>query len=188
MLFELSENEKKFLLRLARQVIADYLEGLDSPGKTYYTDLLKKKTGAFVTLNNSGDLRGCIGYIDPILPLQDTIAELALSAAFNDPRFPPLGPDELGDMEIEISVLTPKQKINDISQIEIGRDGLIIKQGYHEGLLLPQVATDYNWDVLTFLEQTCRKAGLSTSAWKEKSTQILRFSALIFSESEFNLN
>jgi AmmeMemoRadiSam system protein A len=133
------------------------------------------------------ELRGCIGYVEPFLPLQDTVSEMALSAAFDDPRFPSLSADEFEFIEIEISILTPKEKVLDISDVIIGKDGLIVIQGYHEGLLLPQVAKEYNWDIETFLAHTCMKAGLSQEAWKEENTKIYRFSALIFKESEYDL-
>jgi AmmeMemoRadiSam system protein A len=183
--FELTVNEKKFLLQLARQTILDYFEGLESRQQAYFSKNLKAQTGAFVTLTLDNELRGCIGYVDPLLPLQDTVAEMAVSAAFNDPRFPSLNREEFQFTEIEISVLTPKEKIKDISAIRIGRDGLVVKKGFREGLLLPQVASAYNGDTLTVLEQTCRKAGLTSQAWKDSDTEILRFSALIFGESDF---
>ena len=110
---------------------------------------------------------------------------MSISAAFEDPRFPPIERDEVKDIEIEISVLSPLETISDTSQIEIGRHGIIIEKGLMRGLLLPQVATDYNWGVQTFLEQTCQKAGLPADAWKEESTEIQIFSAEIFSESDF---
>ena len=109
----------------------------------------------------------------------------AISAAFRDPRFPSLTAEELNDLEIEISVLTPLEKVNDVSEIKVGRDGLIIKKDFHQGLLLPQVAVDWGWDRTQFLEQTCRKAGLPPNAWKEKDAEIEKFSALIFRESDF---
>ena len=183
--FELSDNEKKFLLQLARQSILDYFEGLEAPGKSYYSENLKTHTGAFVTLQLNGELRGCIGYVEALLPLQDTVAQMAVSAAFSDPRFPSLTRDEFQYTEIEISVLTPQRRITDISEIQIGRDGLIIKQGLREGLLLPQVATEYDWDRITFLEQTCRKAGLHSQSWKESETEMFSFSAVIFTESDY---
>jgi len=184
--FELSDNEKKFLLQLARQTILDYFEGLERQRQAYYSEILKEHTGAFVTLTLNGELRGCIGYVDPLLPLQDTIAEMAISAAFNDPRFPSLNREEFQFTEIEISVLTPKEKVKDISEIHIGRDGIIVKKGNREGLLLPQVASEYGWDTISFLEQTCRKAGLHSQAWKESGTEIFSFSALIFGESDYD--
>ncbi len=110
---------------------------------------------------------------------------MSIAAAFEDPRFPSVKKDEIEDIEIEISVLSPLETISDTSQIEIGRHGIIIEKGLMRGLLLPQVATDYNWDVQTFLEQTCQKAGLPADAWRDESTKIQIFSAEIFSEANF---
>ena len=107
---------------------------------------------------------------------------MAIAAAFNDPRFPPLNPDELRDVTLEISVLSPLKIINDIREIEVGIHGLYITKGFHSGLLLPQVATEYKWDRLTFLEETCHKAGLHPNAWKDKDTKIYIFSADVFKE------
>ena len=131
-------------------------------------------------------MRGCIGYVEGFKPLQDAVQDNALSAAFKDPRFPSLSLKELDDVEIEISVLTPLEKVTDVSEIKVGRDGLIIKKGFYQGLLLPQVATDWEWDRIQFIEQTCRKAGLSENAWKDADTEIQKFSALVFGEKEFN--
>ena len=186
MSFELIDDEKKFLLSLARKTIGDFLNGEKSQNTGYFSENLKTKSGAFVTLTIKHNLRGCIGYVQGYKALQDSIVDIAVSSAFNDPRFPPLTKKEFNDIEIEISVLTPLTKIKDISEIEIGRDGLIIKQLPYEGLLLPQVATEYNWDVQTFLEHTCNKAGLPSSAWKDEDTEILKFSAIIFKESDFS--
>jgi AmmeMemoRadiSam system protein A len=107
---------------------------------------------------------------------------MAVAAAFQDPRFPPLGPEELADLELEISVLTPMQRIQKVEEIQVGKHGLYIVRGIYRGLLLPQVATEHNWDRLTFLEQTCAKAGLPADAWKDPAAQIYVFSAEIFSE------
>jgi len=141
---------------------------------------LKEQRGAFVTLNKHGSLRGCIGYIEGYKPLYEAVAEMAEAAAFRDPRFMPLTQDEWKDIEIEISVLTPLERITDINQIKAGKHGIYIKKGFYSGLLLPQVATEYGWDRKTFLEQTCRKAGLPSDAWKEEDTVIYIFSADIF--------
>ena len=108
--------------------------------------------------------------------------EMAEAAALRDPRFPPVSPDELDDLEIEISVLTVPKEIHDINEIEVGKHGIIIERGFNSGLLLPQVATEYGWDRITFLEHTCRKAGLPPNAWKEKGTIIKIFSAEVFDE------
>ncbi len=186
MSFQLSNEEKKFLLRLARQTIFDFLQDKIPQEQAFFTENLKTHTGAFVTLHKHKNLRGCIGYVSGFKPAQQAIADLAISAAFNDPRFPPLTADEFDEIDLEISILTPLQPVKDISEIEVGRDGLLIKQGMYQGLLLPQVATEYNWDVETFLEQTCRKAGLPAQAWQEDKTEIEKFSAIIFSEQDFN--
>jgi AmmeMemoRadiSam system protein A len=125
-------------------------------------------------------LRGCIGQIVPAKPLYQTIADMAMAAAFDDPRFEPLAAKELPDLELEISVLTPMEKMKRADEIEVGKHGLYIKKGFYSGLLLPQVAAEYGWDRTTFLEETCRKAGLPRHAWKEKGTEIYLFSADIF--------
>lgn len=184
MSFSLNPEEKKFLLQLARTSIQSFLEKKNRPQTEYFSPTLKKESGVFVTLHKNGQLRGCIGYVHGFRPLQDGVIEMAISAAFNDPRFEPLRKDELPGIEIEISVLSPLTKVQDLSEIEIGRDGLLIKQNHREGLLLPQVATEYHWDRQTFLEQTCRKAGLPADAWQDENTEIFRFSAIIFNEKD----
>lgn len=184
--FKLNDSEKIFLLQLARNTIRDFLDDKKPPYPAPFSETLGTPSGAFVTLHKQGELRGCIGYVKPFKPLQDAIVDLAVSAAFNDPRFPALSKEEFPLTDIEISVLTPLEPVNDVSEITIGRDGLIIKQGFYEGLLLPQVATEYGWDVPAFLEQTCRKAGLPGNAWKDADTEIRRFSAIIFDESQFD--
>ena len=107
---------------------------------------------------------------------------MAIEAAVDDPRFPPVTIDELKDVEMEVSALTPLEQVDDINKIEVGKHGIIIRQGFYSGLLLPQVATEYKWDRETFLDQTCRKAGLPYGCWKNKSSQIYIFSAEVFSE------
>jgi len=184
----LNNDEKKFLLTLVRDVITCNVEGKVYPAADSYSETLQKKFGAFVTLHKKKALRGCIGYVEGMRPLQQTIAELAVAAAFEDPRFPPVQKEELQDLQIEISILSPLKIIKSIDEIEIGKHGLIIEQNFFRGLLLPQVATEYNWDTTTFLKQTCLKAGLPEQAWKDKNTIIKIFSAEIFSEYEFNQN
>jgi AmmeMemoRadiSam system protein A len=186
MAFTLTDKEKTFLLQLARNTIRLFLDGKEPLRPEPFSETLATPSGAFVTLHKQGELRGCIGYVKPFKPLQEAIVDLAVSAAFNDPRFPALTADEFAQIDLEISVLTPLEPVHDVSEIQIGRDGLLIKQGFYEGLLLPQVATEYGWDVPTFLEQTCRKAGLPAQAWKEADTEIQRFSAIIFDESQFS--
>jgi AmmeMemoRadiSam system protein A len=186
-MMNLTTEEKKYLLALARQVISLNAKGKTYHAEKYFSTSLKQKTGLFVTLKKFQKLRGCIGYVEGIKSLQRAAEEMAIAAAFEDPRFPPVSKDEIKDLEIEISVLSPLQKIADTNQIEIGKHGIIIEQNLMRGLLLPQVATEYNWDVQTFLEQTCLKAGLPADAWREKSTTIKIFSTDIFSDSDFTL-
>lgn len=184
MAFQLTNEEKNFLLGLARNTIQKFLKNEPIKKQAFFSENLKTKTGAFVTLHIDGRLRGCIGYVAGIKPLQEAIQDLAISAAFNDPRFQPVTLDQVDKIDIEISVLTPLQRVEDTAEIKIGRDGLLIKQPPFEGLLLPQVATEYGWNVPTFLSETCHKAGLDGNCWQDKSTEIYRFQALIFSEHD----
>ena len=176
----LSDKDKKVLKDIAKKTIECKVKGKPLPDFKIDSEILKEKRGAFVTINKEGHLRGCIGYIYAMKPLYITIQEMAEAAALNDPRFPPVSEDELDKLEIEISVLTPLKKIKDINQIQIGKDGLYMKRGYYSGLLLPQVAVEYKWDVNTFLEETCHKAGMRGDCWKDKDTEIYIFSADIF--------
>jgi len=176
----LLEEEKKILRRIALTAIEGKLKGVRNHPAEKPTSNLQQKRGAFVSLHKSGHLRGCIGQIVPAKPLYQTIEDMAIAAAFDDPRFEPLAAKELPDLELEISVLTPMERMKRADEIEIGKHGLYLKKGFYSGLLLPQVAAEYGWDRTTFLEETCRKAGLPRSAWKEKSTEIYLFSADIF--------
>lgn len=177
----LSEEEKQSLLRLARMTLEKKLLGnTDNYPDPLDSSVLKEKRGAFVSLHRRGMLRGCIGCIEGRKPLLGTIEEMARAAAFNDPRFPPLSAEELKDLDIEISVLTPLKQISDINEIEIGVHGLFIERQHCCGLLLPQVATEWGWDRIRFLEESCRKAGLPSNSWKEKGTKIYIFSADVF--------
>ena len=176
----LTAEEKQTLRQVARTAIESRLKGENSPRGDILNETFKERRGAFVSLHSHGQLRGCIGRIQPTQPLQQIVEEMAVAAAFEDPRFPPLTLKELQDLELEISVLTPLQRIKDVQEIEIGKHGLYIKKGFYAGLLLPQVATEYNWNRVTFLEETCRKAGLPQNAWKEKDAEIYLFSADIF--------
>jgi AmmeMemoRadiSam system protein A len=138
------------------------------------------KCGAFVTIKLHGMLRGCIGQIRANQPLYKTIADMAIAAAFEDPRFQPISMDDFNWLEVEISVLTPLERVHEISDIKVGRDGLMIKLDYHSGLLLPQVATENEWGLIEFLEQTCLKAGLPKNSYKDKNAEIYKFSAEVF--------
>ncbi len=176
----LSADEKALLHKIARENIEAKLLGKKTPSLDNLPTNLKENHGAFVTLNKHGQLRGCIGRLVADRPLGEVVADMALAAAFQDPRFRPLTADELKDLEIEISVLTPFKRIGSVEEIQVGKHGILMRNGGASGLLLPQVATDYGWDRTAFLEHTCQKAGLPKDAWKDKSTEIYIFSADVF--------
>jgi len=180
----LNANDKATLLKIARESIEYGVRKEEPPALKVESTILKEKRGAFVTLTKQGELRGCIGYVFPIKPLAATVQEMAAAAAFRDPRFTPVKKNEVADLEIEISVLTPLKEIKDVNEIEVGTHGIVIEQGPYSGLLLPQVATDYGWDRITFLEHTCKKAGLHSDAWQDSETVIKIFSAEIFHENK----
>jgi AmmeMemoRadiSam system protein A len=135
-----------------------------------------------VTLTKSGQLRGCIGYTSAMKPLYMTVRDTATHAALHDPRFQPVAASELPQLEYEISVLSPLRRVIDVEQIEVGREGLLMKNGENEGLLLPQVPVEQKWNRETFLEQTCVKAGMHANCWKDENTDIFKFTAVVFSE------
>ena len=178
----LSDADKEELLKIARTTIECRVKGQKAPEFEIRSSTLMEKRGAFVTINKRGALRGCIGCIEALKPLWQTVREMAEAAALRDPRFPPVQESELEDINIEISVLTPLKKVKDADEIKVGRDGIVIRKGYNQGLLLPQVATEYGWDRTTFLQHTCIKAGLPRDAWKEEDTEIWAFSADVFGE------
>jgi MEMO1 family protein len=174
----LTDETKQKLHRIAREAIASQLDGreyLMEPDEE-----LDYKRGAFVTLKIDGELRGCIGQVRARDALHKVIADMAVAAAFDDPRFPTLTKEEYGRLEYEISVLTPLEKVKDLSEIKVGRDGLMIRLDMHSGLLLPQVASEYGWTTREFLEQTCLKAGLPKESYKDRYAEIYRFSAEVF--------
>ncbi len=177
---ELSAAEKQTLHEIARQSIAAGLAGQAPPPLPELTPNLQEPCGAFVTLHLQGSLRGCIGFIQAVKPLAQTIQEMAQAAAFQDPRFPPLTPAEFKHIDLEISVLSPLQRVRRLDDIQVGRHGLLIRRGPRQGLLLPQVATEYHWDRETFLQQTCRKANLPPTAWQDPQTEIYTFTADVF--------
>ena len=177
---QLSEQDKAKLHEIARQSIAAGLAGQRPQPLKDVSGVLQEPRGAFVTLHLQGGLRGCIGMIEAVKPLAETIQEMAYSAAFCDPRFRPLTPQEFQDIALEISVLSPLQRLKNIDEIQVGKHGLYMRQGSCRGLLLPQVATEYKWDRETFLQQTCHKACLPAMAWKDPQTEIYLFSADIF--------
>jgi AmmeMemoRadiSam system protein A len=179
----LNDQQRQTLLRLARESIRSVHEGREKElNPADFDETLRRPAGAFVTLHtDDGDLRGCIGSIRAVEPLFLAVASSAVSAAFRDPRFGPVRPEELETLNLEISVMGPIVQTRP-EEIEVGRDGVIISRGRNAGLLLPQVATEYGWDRETFLEHTCMKAGLPPAAWHEENTRIERFSAEVFSE------
>jgi len=179
---QLTSEERAALLRIARTTIEARIRGDRAPDVEVDSDVLKERRGAFVTLHLHGQLRGCIGYVEAYKPLHETVREMAEAAAFSDPRFPPVTEVEVPELEIEISVLSPLREIRDAEEIEVGVHGILLAQGHRQGLLLPQVATEYGWDRKTFLEHTCVKAGLPRNAWRDREVRIRVFSAEVFGE------
>jgi AmmeMemoRadiSam system protein A len=178
----LEEAACQELLALARSALESYLATGQVPAYQPGNPELRKGGAAFVSLHNGEELRGCIGLLSDEGELYRTVQRCALSAATEDMRFHPVTLDEVPSLCIEISVLSEPQRITDVQLIEVGRHGIIIARGSQRGLLLPQVASKYNWDRPTFLSQTCRKAGLSANAWSKPDTVIQIFEAQVFSE------
>jgi AmmeMemoRadiSam system protein B/AmmeMemoRadiSam system protein A len=175
-----TDPEKELIRTIARQAIEAAVRGEKPPAVGDLPARLKENYGIFVTIKKHGELRGCIGHIIADQPLYKSCQEMARAAALNDPRFPAVKVRELPDLAIEISVLTPMERLTDPSSIVIGRDGLIIRKGYQSGLLLPQVAAEYGWTAEEFLAQTCRKAGLPQDAYQDQDAEIYKFSAEVF--------
>lgn len=181
--FSLDEKEKEELLALARASVEHAIRdrSLYEP-EAPADQAFDQERGAFVTLSEDGKLRGCVGYTSGVEPLYKTVRDTAALAALRDPRFRPVTVQELPQLEYEISVLSPLLHVRDMREIAVGQHGLLIKNGNKEGLLLPQVPVEQNWDRTTFLEQTCVKAGMEPDCWKDEDTDIFRFTALVFSE------
>ncbi len=178
----LEEMEKRELLRIARGAIeARAGRTSASTKKDNASGALNEDSGTFVTLNRKGRLRGCLGVFASEDPLWKTVERMASAAASEDPRFAPVGEDELPEIDIEISVLTPLRKIDDPEEVEVGRHGLVVASGNKRGALLPQVAVEHGLDRETFLSETCVKAGLKPDAWKEGAS-IYVFEAEVFGE------
>ena len=175
-------------VNFAREVVELYVKNNKTP-KSDLNDIFTEKQGAFVTIHTypNHDLRGCIGIPLPVMSLNNAITEGAKSAT-RDPRFPPLDENELNNIIIEVTILTKPNAIKVVEpqdylkEIEIGRDGLIVEQGYFKGLLLPQVPVEQGWDIEDFLSHTCMKAGLMPDAWYDKNTKISKFSGQVFAE------
>jgi uncharacterized protein len=197
MSFELTEEEGKFLIKLARNTVETFLKTRktlkppkDTPQKLY------EKCGVFVTISTlehgEKNLRGCIGYPYPTNPIVEAVIDSAINASTQDPRFPSMTLNELDDVVFEVSVLTPPEQVNVdnpqeyVKEIKVGQDGLIIEQGYNRGLLLPQVPVEWQWCEEEFLCQCCMKAGLPPDSWLTKGTKIFKFTAIIFEEQAPN--
>jgi AmmeMemoRadiSam system protein A len=175
-----SDRDRRRLLDVARSALIHHVSARRPAGTD--PDTQARQAAAFVSLHVRGELRGCIGRLEPDAPLWQVIAECARAAATKDPRFSPLVEAELADVEIEISILGPCEPIRSPDDIEIGRHGLLVEQGPRRGLLLPQVATAWRWTARTFLEQTCRKAGLPADSWQHGAV-LWRFEAEVFGEA-----
>ena len=179
--FLLTTNEKQELLQVARKSVEAAVRERKIYQPSTTSAVLQQDRGAFVTLKINGELRGCIGYMAPLKSLIDTVRDVAALAALRDPRFPPVTSLEVTNLQYEISVLSPLQRVHDVKDIRVGQHGLMLINGQNEGVLLPQVPVEQGWDRKTFLEETARKAGLPASAWKDESTDIFEFTALVFS-------
>ncbi|MFB5619852.1 MAG: TIGR00296 family protein [Nitrosopumilus sp.] len=189
---EFSDSDGKELVKMARKAVTEFLRNNSKIYDTAFDAKFDFSSGVFVTLNKQDSLRGCIGYSLPVKKLSEGLIDAAISAATQDTRFSPVNADELDKITFEVTVLTPpveikvEKSIEYLKEIKVGRDGLIVENSYSSGLLLPQVPTEYGWDVEEFLEHTCQKAGLEKDAWKDKDTKISRFQGVIFKEETPN--
>lgn len=183
--FALGEAERQELLTIARLSVESAVRNRKpyEPPAPSSSSLLQER-GVFVTLTKHGQLRGCIGYTSPLLPLYVSVRDVAAYAALRDPRFPPVRSSELSDLEYEVSVLSPFRHVLDPKTVQVGQHGLLIRRGGEEGILLPQVPVEQGWDRNTFLEQVARKAGLEEEAWRDESADLFTFTALVFSDHE----
>jgi uncharacterized protein len=180
-LVPLGDVERRTLLDLARRSVGARVAGLPLPATPATPARILIPQGAFVTLRLAGDLRGCIGTLAPLHPLAETVRRCAAAAAAEDPRFEPLQPPDLAGTSIEISALHPSFRVINLSQIILGHHGLMVTRGKRRGVLLPQVATEQGWDLESFLEETCLKAGLPPRDW-ERGAILEAFAAEVFSE------
>ncbi len=186
----INEDEEKTLLKLSRYVMTEFIG--NSISKFTINDLksfkisdnLKQNLGVFVTIKKNDELRGCIGFIEGMGPLFQSVISNTINSCSKDPRFSSVTKDELDSIKIEISIMTPLVKIKSLDEIKIGRDGLFLLNGYHSGVFLPQVPLEWGWDLKTYLEELCGKAGLSPDKYLDKNTEIFRFSAQVFGEDE----
>jgi len=179
----LSEPDRRAILELARQAVVEAVCHDRMLAEIPKNEVFEQRCGVFVTLHAAKRLRGCIGVIEAREPLGRAIVHCAVSAAREDPRFNPMRPDEITGLEIEVSLLSELQRIRP-EEVEIGKHGLLVEQGFYRGLLLPQVATEYALDREQFLRETCHKAGLPANAWKDPETQIYGFTCEILAEGQ----
>jgi uncharacterized protein (TIGR00296 family) len=189
----LSDEDGAILVKTARNIVTKYLKSNSNLKlERKFREDFSFNAGIFVTLNNPLGLRGCIGYPLPDKKLFNALENASIAAAIEDPRFPPVKYEELESITFEVTVLTPPEKIvvkepqEYISKIRVGRDGLIIRNGFYSGLLLPQVPVEYNWNEKQFLEYTCEKAGLEKDCWKDPNTEVQKFEGIVFKEEKPN--
>ena len=189
---QFSDTEGNELVKMARKAVSELLKNNSKINDSEFNSKYDFSSGVFVTLNKQNSLRGCIGYPLPVKNLSEGLIEAAIAAATQDSRFTPVNIDELDQIVFEVTVLTPPIEIKAddpmeyLSSIKVGRDGLIVENAYTSGLLLPQVPTEYGWNVEEFLCYTCEKAGLVKDAWKDKTTKVSRFEGVIFKEESPN--
>ena len=181
---DLTEQEQKSLLGIARNTLESHIRTDKVPEAKPLTPRLSEKRGAFVTLHEHGDLRGCIGYVEAVKSLYLAVSDMAVAASTQDPRFPPVRVEELDKIDIEITVLSPLRPLPSPDSVIVGKHGLVIRKGYRSGLLLPQVPVEQGWDRDQFLTHTCLKAGLPPDAYKQKDAQLFTFTGQVFGEKE----
>ena len=180
----LDESERTTLLGIARKTLDAYIKEGRKPDVLVYEKNLQQKSGVFVTLKKGDELKGCIGYIQPVKPLYVAVQDMTIAASTQDPRFPAVTSEEVNDINIEISVMSQLRRIQSTQEVVVGEHGLYIDNGMNSGILLPQVATENKWDRSQFLENVCLKAGLPASALNDPSTQLYVFTADVFHEEE----
>ena len=180
----LAEREKKLLLQIARSALTLGVANKPPLQEFPPDEILQQPAGAFVTMHRRGRLRGCVGQLPGRDALVAVVAHCARAAALDDSRFEPVGLGELSEIDIEISVLSALEDVT-LEAIETGKHGLVVSQGRQRGVLLPQVASQFNWGAQRFLEETCVKAGLERDAWKDPATRVQAFTAEVFSEAAF---
>jgi AmmeMemoRadiSam system protein A len=176
-------DSQRRLVHLSRQTLYDFVRGIEGQNQEISdSNLQRRNYGAFVSLHKKGELRGCIGNCAPLAPLYQLVIDMTRAAASRDSRMAPIAEDELDDIHIDITVLSPLVRVNQPLSLEIGKHGLYVEQTGRHAVLLPQVAMQYHWDMRTFLQETCIKAGLKKNAWKDATTEVSAFTALIIEE------